>query len=183
MTVFETYADRAKEGADAGREDGALALQCAQELSIPTSAILYFAVDFDAQSGDMDAIEEYLMTAKANIGDYDIGVYGSFDVISEMGKRGVCKGHWQTYAWSHGFTSSYMNVYQYQNGEEYAGIAVDYNEADSLVGMWSYRPVKTEIDIAMEKMLAKGIYKEDRRKEPLTRGEYALTLDRLKLLG
>ncbi len=137
LSVFETYAARALEGAPAGREDGAAALEVARELEMPEGAIIYFAVDFDAGADDMDEIESYFRAAREEIKPFDIGVYGSYYVIEEMAARGVCRGHWQTYAWSKGLVSEYMNVYQYSNGESAAGIEVDFDEAESLDGMWS----------------------------------------------
>jgi len=137
--VFETYADRALGGAVAGGIDGALALIVAQELQMPKNAVIYFAVDFDAGDDAMDAIEAYLKAAKSELGDYEIGVYGSFAVIEEMAARGACKGFWQTYAWSQGQKSAHTNVYQYSNDETLAGISVDFDEAESLSGMWDYK--------------------------------------------
>jgi hypothetical protein len=197
LSIFETYANRALEGASAGEEDGAAALKVARELKVPESAIIYFAVDFDAQSADMDAIEAYLRAAKDQTTPYDIGVYGSYSVIEEMAKRYACKGFWQTYAWSYDEKSAYMNVYQYSNGEEAAGIEVDFNEAESLVGMWSYSEEVEEVpenpngntpsDWAQEACdwaVEKGIFTGDENgnmhwQDPVTREELAVILYRL----
>ncbi len=138
LSVFETYAERALEGESGGREDGAAALKVALELGTPRCATIYFAVDFDAGADDMDALESYFRAAREEIRPFEIGVYGSYYVVEELARRGLCKGYWQTYAWSKGLVSEHMNVYQYSNGENAAGIEVDFNEAKSLEGMWNY---------------------------------------------
>lgn len=138
MCVFETTADRAKGGGKNGAEDGAKAFASAQEIGMPASACIYFAVDFEAMTGDMDSIEAYLRTAKAQIGQHPIGVYGSFYVIEEMHRRGMCDRYWQCVGWSYGKVSEHLDVYQYAWGKTAAGIAVDFNEAKTLAGMWNY---------------------------------------------
>jgi hypothetical protein len=140
LTVYETAAGRAKGGAANGRIDGAASYKCATALNMPTTGIIYFAVDFDAQPSDMQSVADYLRAARAQTGDYEVGVYGSFAVVEYMGKHDACKGFWQTYAWSpSGAVSAYAIVYQYKNDQTAAGISVDLNEVYLDAGMWSYR--------------------------------------------
>jgi len=198
LSIFETYSARASEGAAAGGEDGAAAYKVAQELEVPTSAILYFAVDFDAAADKMDSIEAYLKAAREQTGDYEIGVYGSYAVVEEMAKRGACKGFWQTYAWSQGQTSPYMNVYQYSNGQTVAGLSVDLDEAESFIGMWSYEQevenvpdtsgntpsdwAKEACDWAVEKGLFTGDENGNMHwQDPVTREELAVVLYRMSV--
>ena len=70
LTVWETTADRARGGAEAGASDGARALKCARDIGMPDTGIIYFAVDFGAQSADMDAIAAYLRAARTQTAEY-----------------------------------------------------------------------------------------------------------------
>lgn len=146
LTVWETYGERAKGGAAAGAADGAAARQCAQAVGMPAQGIIYFAVDFGAQAGDMAAIEAYLRAARANTGPYEIGVYGPYNVIEYMAERQVCKAYWQCVGWSGGKHSKYRDVYQATFQQLVAGVLVDINECDDLdaAGIWDYESEEAE---------------------------------------
>lgn len=141
LTVWETTADRTRGGAAAGAVDGAGALKCAREIGMPAGGIIYFAVDYDAQPGDMDAIEAYLRAARKNTEEYEIGVYGPYSVIETMAQRKACTGFWQCVAWSYGRKSGYLNVYQTWFDQKAAGVSVDINECPDMnrAGIWSYK--------------------------------------------
>lgn len=140
LCVWETTADRAKGGAAAGAKDGAQALKCAREIGMPDTGIIYFAVDFGAQSADMAAIAEYLKAAREQTAEYDIGVYGCYSVIEHMSKLGICKAYWQCVGWSNGQKSSALNVYQSHWSHPLCGISVDDNECADMdaAGIWNY---------------------------------------------
>ena len=140
LTVWETTADRTKGGASAGAADGAKALKCAREIAMPTSGVIYFAVDFGAGASDMDAIEAYLRAARGQTGEYEIGVYGSYSVVETMAQRGACTHFWQCVAWSYGKKSPLRNVYQAQWGKTAGGVGVDINECGDLdsAGIWNF---------------------------------------------
>lgn len=140
LTVWETTADRAKGGAAAGAADGAQALRCARDIGMPASGIIYFAVDFGAQSADMDAIEAYLRAAREQTAEYDTGVYGSYSVVEEMAKRKACSCFWQCVGWSNGKKSPALNVYQSMWSHPLCGISVDDNECADMdaAGIWTY---------------------------------------------
>ena len=140
LTVWETTANRVKGGAAAGAADGAGALKCAREIGMPAGGIIYFAVDFDAQAGEMATIEAYLRAARANTGEYEVGVYGPYSVIETMARRGACKGFWQCVAWSYGKRSEFLNVYQSLFNQKVAGVSVDINECPDMTraGIWTY---------------------------------------------
>lgn len=140
LTVWETAAGRAKNGAAAGGEDGARALECARKIAMPARGIIYFAVDFGALEEDMDAIEAYLRAAREQTGEYGIGVYGSYDVVETMAERGACDAFWQSVGWSYGKKSPYRSVYQAQSGKVAAGVGVDINECGDMdaAGIWEY---------------------------------------------
>lgn len=141
LTVWETTADRVKGGAIAGAADGTNALKCARDINMPTTGIIYFAVDYDAQPNEMATIEAYLRAARDNTCDYEIGVYGSYRVIEEMAARNACKAFWQCVAWSYGNKSNHLNIYQGWFGQKVAGVNVDINECSDMdkAGIWSYK--------------------------------------------
>ena len=106
LCVWETTAERAKQGYAAGCTDGAKALELAREIGMAEDGIIYFAVDYDAQRADFQSIREYLRGAGQNSGPYAIGVYGGYNLIEYMAKYGACRGFWQTLAWSYGKLSA-----------------------------------------------------------------------------
>lgn len=150
LCVWETYANRALEGEPAGAVDGAKALQCAREIDMPESGIIYFAVDFDASPSQMDSIAGYLRGARAQTGPYNIGVYGSFAVCEAMAARvpEVCRGYWQCVAWSGPCLTPHRTVYQRLwsgaaeavAAKELLGFPVDINDCEDLAkaGIWQY---------------------------------------------
>jgi len=137
VSVFETSAQRAKGGAAAGQADGAAAYLEAKAIGQPPGTAIYFAVDYEALPADYDRIEAYLRAAAAEIKEYAAGVYGSYFVIEEMAKRGACRHFWQTYAWSRGQKSPRINLYQYRNNVQVAGILADLNESFGNEGWWN----------------------------------------------
>lgn len=137
ISVFETSARRPAGGAAAGQADGAAAYREAVAIGQPPGTAIYFAVDYEAGPADYDRIEAYLRAAAAEIKGYAPGVYGSFAVIEEMARRGACRHYWQTYAWSRGQKSPKMNLYQYSNHVQAAGILVDLNESYGNEGWWN----------------------------------------------
>jgi hypothetical protein len=150
VSVFETTANRASGGASAGQSDGAAAYKEAQAIQQPAGSAIYFAVDYDAQPKDYDAIEAYLKAAAAQIPGYEAGVYASYAVVEEMYNRKACKHFWQTYAWSRGKISSHANLYQYRNNAKVAGVAVDLNRAYGGEGWWNTNEDEGESSMTKE---------------------------------
>jgi hypothetical protein len=137
LSIFEATSNRAAGGEPYGIEDGETAFACAVELKMPKSAAICFAVDFDMKS--YDVLEAYLRAAKKKIGAHPVGVYGSYYVVEEMARRGVCDFYMQCIAWSSGNVSSRANVYQYAWDETLAGIGVDLNYLYNGTGLWNYK--------------------------------------------
>src|SRR5206468_10286454 len=136
VSFMERYANRASEGANAGTQDGILALQYAKDVQQPEGSTIYFAVDYAAPSSDFDAIEAYMRAADSQIIGYELGVYGSYSVVKAMYERGVTKKLMQTYAWSGGLKYDPINIYQYQNDIVVNGIGVDLDESNNDAGGW-----------------------------------------------
>lgn len=136
--VFETTADRALAGADAGAADAKVCLAAQTLLGWPDSLPFYFAVDFDAQPAQFDAIDAYLRGAAGVLGGERVGVYGSYAVIEHCCWAKTASWLWQTYAWSSDRRFMVAHIYQYQNGQTLNGGAVDYNTAiDGDAGLWA----------------------------------------------
>ena len=124
LLCYETTANRAKSGAAAGDADGRTAYALAQQLRIPYSACVYFAVDYNAPARDYDAIEQYMRAAAQAIAPYHLGVYGHYGVCEAMYVRGVTSNLWQCCAWSKQI-SPHAILYQRQgsSGAESKAIA------------------------------------------------------------
>ena len=160
LTVWETTADRAKEGAEAGAADATRARKLAAEYGTPAGAAIYFAVDYDARRSDYGAIEAYIRAAKRQMGgEYLVGLYGSYSIVEEMASRGAADCYWQCVAWSYGRVSEHRSVYQALFGQSVAGVAVDINECEDMkkAGIWSYADKFDEED---EDMTGEDIYKK-----------------------
>ena len=182
LCVWETSAGRAKSGTTGGAYDGAQARQHAQDIGMPAGGCIYFAVDFGASAGDYPAIAAYLTAARKALGGaYKIGVYGSYNVVEEMHRRGLCDCYWQCVAWSGGKKSKYRNIYQAQWGQTVAGLGVDINECDDMdaAGLWPLNektpepqaPEKEDEDMDISKLTDKECYELVERAN-----EYAKTL-------
>jgi len=161
VSVFQRGANDAAGGAPNGTRDGKAAYQEAKAIGQPAGTAIYFAVDFDAQPKDYDAIEAYLRAAAKELPGYNVGVYGSYAVVEEMARRGACAHFWQTYAWSKGRLSAATNIYQYKNGQTLAGHTVDFNESFGDEGWWDTsmknvdKPVNNSVDKeAAEKVIS-----------------------------
>lgn len=144
VSVFQRGTSDVKGGSANGSRDGKAAYQEAALVGQPIGTAIYFAVDYDAQPSDYNAIESYLRAAARELPGYLVGVYGSYAVIEEMAKRGACERFWQTYAWSKGKLSKAANLYQYRNGQTLAGHTVDLNDGLGNEGWWDTNPQVVE---------------------------------------
>lgn len=125
--VWETTATRALAGQAAGMDDANQARKRLQALGVPLTVPCYFAVDFDAVPGSIDA---YFTGARHVLGDRT-GVYGSFRVVQHLHTRGI-KWMWQTYAWSLSQVYPSAQLLQYANGARY-----DHDRTTtSVAGLW-----------------------------------------------
>lgn len=136
VSVFETTADRALGGSAAGLQDGATAVQVAAQLGQPEGSAIYFAVDFEATSEQMQEVIEYIRGADEASPGFLTGVYGSYAVIEAVRAAGACTHFWQTYAWSYGAKADEIHLFQYENDIMVNGIAIDRNESYGNEGWW-----------------------------------------------
>lgn len=123
--VFESGGAEALNGAGAGARDAQIAQGQLAACGLPATMPVYFAVDFDANGGQLSAIDDYLNGAGSVLGQARVGVYGSYAVTTHCRASGSAPWSWQTYAWSAGQVDAGANLYQYLNGQNING-GVDY---------------------------------------------------------
>ena len=102
--VWETTANRASQGFAAGATDATSAETQAAALGYPTTAVLFYAVDYDAAPA---AVAPYF-AGVASKARHPVGVYGSARVVE--GTNVPYK--WQATAWSGGRVSTVAHLYQ-----------------------------------------------------------------------
>lgn len=117
--VYETTGTTYKNGAEAGKVDGAAAAAAAKALGAPAGTIIWFAID--AQTTDYISVRAYLAGVAAACSAYAARLYGDYYVLGAVGG----KDHWQTYAWSAGKVSPCASLYQYHNGVSVGGVDMD----------------------------------------------------------
>lgn len=135
--VFESTANRALGGFDAGVEDAKFAKARIKTLGV-TKIPVYFGVDFDATPKQRKIVTEYLNGAVSVLGKEQVGVYGSFYVVQDAVNFRTCDWYWQTLAWSGGQIHPNTHIYQYSNGHTLGGVSCDFDKA-SILGMESMR--------------------------------------------
>jgi len=123
---------------DKGVSDAKLAVDEAVFLGAPSSAAIYFTVDFDAQAGDIAVILEYFRGVRDGIvGRYLVGAYGSYNVMTALKvSANPPDKYFQTYAWSGGQVFPGNHIYQYQNDTTVEGVAVDRDQIQNNCGAW-----------------------------------------------
>ena len=169
MLCWETYAERIKEGAKAGTEDGRAARKLAAGMDIPAGTVIYFAADYDVPAADYDAVEAYLKAAREEIGLYRVGLYGHERVVEAMKHRGY-NDFWQCVAWSNEFSDVASVIqYEWQGGDnakaltQKIGVAVDLDAAATLDGMWKPEAKSTEAEDAHKWCVSVGIVDDTMR--------------------
>jgi Domain of unknown function (DUF1906) len=131
VVVWETTAGRALAGRAAGQTDAVTAAGQAKDCGAPTDAVIYFAVDFDMQASQRDAVEAYFRGVNSAIGVKRTGAYGGLAAIKALFDAKLISKGWQTYAWS-GTPTQWdrrAHIHQYENGKQLAGGTVDFDRA------------------------------------------------------
>lgn len=128
-----------------GISDAQAAVQAATGLGQPIGTPIYFTVDYDAQVSDLGAISDYFAGIRSAIGQYKVGLYGSYRVVTSTIDTDY---RWQTLAWSGGQVASNIHLYQSQNDVQVGGIGVDTDEIYQEPGCWtlSYPSVPVQIN-------------------------------------
>ena len=150
VVVWETTAKRALAGHAAGAADARDARAQARDCGMPDDRPVYFAVDWDASSGQQATINAYLDGAASVLGRDQVGIYGGYGPVRRALNGGHAKWAWQTYAWSGGRWDSRAQLQQYSNGHTIGGVDCDYDRAEaSDYGQWRVGVTPGEDDMAL----------------------------------
>jgi len=134
VTVWETTAERARDGHAAGVADAQLAKAELQRLGAPPHAVVFFAVDFDDQRAP---VGDYFKGAASVLGVERVGVYGGFAVVRRLLNAELVRFAWQTYAWSGGAWDHRAQLRQFSNDHTIGGVSVDFDRAVAAnFGQW-----------------------------------------------
>lgn len=161
VLVFESTADRALDGFDAGVADAGMVRTQLGVLGWPPNRPVYFAVDFDAQPGQFAAIDAYLHGAATVLDWYCVGVYGSAPLLSHCKAVGTASCFWQSLAWSNGVKVPGRHLYQSGVGVKVNGVDCDSDESDvEDFGQWeppkaASLPVPAARALTIEERVAK----------------------------
>jgi hypothetical protein len=128
VLVWETTGTDATSGESQGVSDAQAAAAEATAVGAPATRPIYFAIDFDAESGDASAINAYFQGVASVLGVSRTGVYGGYYIVNELFDAGLVTWGWQTYAWSGGSWDSRAQLRQTLDG-------VDGDELDNDEGM------------------------------------------------
>lgn len=139
VIVFETFANRALMGQQAGLVDAKSALaQLPPEMR--DKVVIYFAVDFNtttATSAQLRSIYQYFLGARAILTHNRLGGYGGYHIIKNLFDLKIIKYGWQTYAWSGGQWEPRAHLRQYLNNISVAGLSVDLDRSNAHdFGQW-----------------------------------------------
>lgn len=135
--VWESQAQRATAGHDAGVADAQRAVRSAEAIGAAGWPI-YLAIDFDIpdyapKSSDPRAklgpCGDYLAGAASVLGRGRTGVYGGFYAVSRALDAGLVTFAWQTVAWSGGQTDPRIHLFQRVGTITVDGVACDVDEA------------------------------------------------------
>lgn len=159
--VFESTADRMRDGYGAGVYDAGLCVSALFELGAPSTLPIYFGADFDTTPLDYTQIDVYLQGAASVLGLNRVGIYGEFDVLDHCRSAGLAVYFWQTYAWSGGRIFAYNHIFQYLNGVFINGCEVDLDASAVEFGQWRSnvgQPVQPDDD--EDAVLVLGLFEQ-----------------------
>jgi hypothetical protein len=135
--VWESQANRAAAGHDAGVADARAALAAADAVGASGWPI-YFAVDFDIPDyapaamsalAKLGPVGDYLAGAASVLGHSRTGVYGGYYAVSRALDAGLASLAWQTEAWSGGQVDPRIHLLQRLGTVVVDGVECDTNEA------------------------------------------------------
>lgn len=126
VVVWETTAQRASAGRNAGVADATEAAAQAKACGQPASRPIFFAVDFDAAPS---AVVAYFQGVVSVLGLPRTGVYGGYRVVSYLLDHKLAAWAWQTVAWSHGQWDARAHIRQYAKTVTINGVSCDVNNA------------------------------------------------------
>lgn len=132
--VYESSADRARQGRNAGIADAKTARSKAAALGYPSGCPLFLAVDFDATPAQ---VASYFDGAKSVLGKR-AGIYGGRKVMTVD-----VDWKWQTAAWSGGILSPEAHLFQRVHPEGKMPAGCDENVVCRPLPLWGPKGVVT----------------------------------------
>lgn len=140
VSNWESYANRMREGYQAGQADATAAQAWHASIGGPPDKPIYFSCDYDEPEGDQPGVNDYLRACGDVLdGPQRVGIYGSYYVCKRALDAGVAHYMWQTEAWSGPNIDSRVNIMQ-RNNMGYAtigGTQTDVDEAHTVdFGQW-----------------------------------------------
>lgn len=126
--IFQSTSNRALEGFSAGVQEAEWAERALVDLKVRPNAVVYFAVDFNAQPFEYPMVREYFRGVVSVMGLNRVGVYGGSFLMEDLRVHQLATWFWQAFApaWSNYSVYSWNHLHQYQNGVFVDGHAVDY---------------------------------------------------------
>lgn len=128
VSNWETYANRMREGYNAGLADAKAAWAQHKACGGPDNAVVYFSCDYDAPESDQPAINAYLQACIDYLGVQSVGIYGGYWVVKRCKEYAPGIHIWQACAWSGGNVHPQANLYQRLGTVYVNGCACDVNE-------------------------------------------------------
>jgi kumamolisin len=142
LKIFVVFEDVAKPDLtyNSGQRDARIALRQAAGLSQPAGSAIYFALDYEYDTPDLDGVRDYFQGVRdAVAGQYRLGVYGDGVVCEALLDEQVCD-----YAWlsaSRGFPGSKVfykskrwALAQSPNEQSVHGLNIDIDEVNGDFG-------------------------------------------------
>lgn len=136
--IFESTAERAAQGWDAGVMDANTAVTQLADVGAPADQVIYFTIDFDASEEQQSAINDYFRGAASVVGIDRVGCYAGYYPLSRLLDGALTRYGWQTLAWSGGNREARATLFQ--NGEQatVGGVECDINELTGPAGLWGF---------------------------------------------
>lgn len=128
VSNWETYANRAREGYDAGHSDAINAWNQHKACGGPDNVVVYFSVDYDAPESDQAGINAYFQACVDYLGVQSVGVYGGYWVCKRVKEAFPGVHIWQTKAWSGSNEHPEANLLQRIGFVTVGGVECDVNE-------------------------------------------------------
>ena len=127
VVVFETSRTRAEGGRNAGITDAKRAIEELEYCGLPSTAVVYYAVDYDTIVGPH--ITGYFDGVASILGPHRVGVYSGYRVVKECFDKKLVSWGWQTHAWSDGNWDPRAHIQQYSISRRMGSGVVDFDRA------------------------------------------------------
>lgn len=152
--VYESTADRALQGYNAGINDAVTVNRLLEEFCPPHGTVIYFAVDCDVAPAQMPTIILYFQGIEEHLDQgYKMGVYGGRRVLKYMKAWANDRvRYWSAYAWKYGIKDNY-DVSQLTASTPFGRLVIDHDEAASLEGFWEDKMTGEEIYSELKRYL------------------------------